>query len=354
MRTTHARAPVSTITDRSSRASSSSGRKRPRSSGTRPSPITFSKSGWPSAAPTPGCSSTTSPSAPQSSLPRSKPRSRTFVSASTVPEDDPIEPWDVSYYAEKLRKARFDFDDEQVRPYFSVERVIEGLFAVVEKLYGGARTTLGRGADLAPGRRMPSARRRAWSRDREVLRRLLSARRQARRCVDEQLHHRRPARFGRELRSARRIDLRERDPADRRCARAVDPPRGRDSLPRVRSPDAPLLERGRRALARGHARGVGLRGASVADHGELDLGARGARPVRAALRDGRADPRRAPREDAARAHFPRRERDDASARFCDRRPGAAHERRRRRRPSRARARDHGALRADPAPPTTTR
>jgi oligopeptidase A len=48
----------------------------------------------------------------------------------------PLAPWDVGYYAEKLRKARFDFDDEQLRPFFSVDRVLGGLFAVVERLYG--------------------------------------------------------------------------------------------------------------------------------------------------------------------------------------------------------------------------
>lgn len=47
-----------------------------------------------------------------------------------------LEPWDVGYYSEKLRRARFDFDAEELRPYFDVTRVIGGLFAVVERLYG--------------------------------------------------------------------------------------------------------------------------------------------------------------------------------------------------------------------------
>lgn len=51
----------------------------------------------------------------------------------TAPE---IQPWDAGYYAEKLRKARFDFDDEELRPYFPVDRVLGGLFTVVERLYG--------------------------------------------------------------------------------------------------------------------------------------------------------------------------------------------------------------------------
>ncbi len=47
-----------------------------------------------------------------------------------------LDPWDVGYYAEKLRKARFDFDDEELRPYFAADRVLDGLFTVVERLYG--------------------------------------------------------------------------------------------------------------------------------------------------------------------------------------------------------------------------
>jgi len=52
------------------------------------------------------------------------------------PAAPPLQPWDVSYYAEKQRKALYDFDDEALRPYFSAQRVIEGMFAVVERLYG--------------------------------------------------------------------------------------------------------------------------------------------------------------------------------------------------------------------------
>ncbi len=47
-----------------------------------------------------------------------------------------LQPWDVAYYAEKMRLARFDVDEEQLRPYFPVERVLEGIFATAERLYG--------------------------------------------------------------------------------------------------------------------------------------------------------------------------------------------------------------------------
>ena len=47
-----------------------------------------------------------------------------------------IEPWDISYFAEKQRKALYEFDEEQLRPYFPAERVLDGMFQIVEKLYG--------------------------------------------------------------------------------------------------------------------------------------------------------------------------------------------------------------------------
>jgi oligopeptidase A len=52
------------------------------------------------------------------------------------PGAPPLQPWDVSYYAEKLRKARFDFQEEDLRPYFPLERVIAGLFDIVRRLFG--------------------------------------------------------------------------------------------------------------------------------------------------------------------------------------------------------------------------
>jgi len=47
-----------------------------------------------------------------------------------------MEPWDVGYYSEKLRKARFDFNEEDLRPYFPLDRVVDGLFELVHRLYG--------------------------------------------------------------------------------------------------------------------------------------------------------------------------------------------------------------------------
>ncbi len=47
-----------------------------------------------------------------------------------------LEPWDWRFYAEKVRNARFDLDDQALRPYFPIDRVREGAFHVANRLYG--------------------------------------------------------------------------------------------------------------------------------------------------------------------------------------------------------------------------
>ena len=47
-----------------------------------------------------------------------------------------LQAWDFSYYANKLRQQRFDFDDECLRPYFELNAVIQGMFGLAHKLYG--------------------------------------------------------------------------------------------------------------------------------------------------------------------------------------------------------------------------
>lgn len=47
-----------------------------------------------------------------------------------------IAPWDYYYYAEKVKKDKFNLEEGDVRPYFSLENVLNGLFYAAEKLYG--------------------------------------------------------------------------------------------------------------------------------------------------------------------------------------------------------------------------
>ena len=47
-----------------------------------------------------------------------------------------LQPWDWNYYTEKLRKEQYDLDDEQLKPYFSLENVKQGIFTVCKNLYG--------------------------------------------------------------------------------------------------------------------------------------------------------------------------------------------------------------------------
>ncbi|MCI0494013.1 M3 family metallopeptidase [candidate division KSB1 bacterium] len=47
-----------------------------------------------------------------------------------------LEPWDWWFYAEKVKKAKYDLDEEMLRPYFKLENVIDGVFMVATKLYG--------------------------------------------------------------------------------------------------------------------------------------------------------------------------------------------------------------------------
>lgn len=47
-----------------------------------------------------------------------------------------LEPWDMAYFAERLRKAQFDMDDEVLRPYFELSKVLSGVYSLLERLYG--------------------------------------------------------------------------------------------------------------------------------------------------------------------------------------------------------------------------
>lgn len=47
-----------------------------------------------------------------------------------------LEPWDVTYYAEKLRQSRYSISQEDIRPYLPIDTVVKGMFETVARLYG--------------------------------------------------------------------------------------------------------------------------------------------------------------------------------------------------------------------------
>lgn len=53
-----------------------------------------------------------------------------------------LEPWDWWYYAEKVRKEKYDLDENELKPYFSLANVRDGMFDVATKLYGISFTRL--------------------------------------------------------------------------------------------------------------------------------------------------------------------------------------------------------------------
>lgn len=58
-----------------------------------------------------------------------------FKAKSTNSDISRLAPWETTYWIEKLNKEKFNFDEEDLRPYFEKEKVFKGLFELVEKLY---------------------------------------------------------------------------------------------------------------------------------------------------------------------------------------------------------------------------
>ncbi len=46
-----------------------------------------------------------------------------------------LEKWDTAYYSEKLKQEKFDLDDELLKPYFQLEKVLDGVFTIAQRLY---------------------------------------------------------------------------------------------------------------------------------------------------------------------------------------------------------------------------
>lgn len=62
------------------------------------------------------------------------------------PGEGCLAPWETSFWAERLRRSRYDFDEEQLRPYFPKNRVLTGLFEIVHRVFGLSVTARPSGA----------------------------------------------------------------------------------------------------------------------------------------------------------------------------------------------------------------
>jgi oligopeptidase A len=48
---------------------------------------------------------------------------------------DKLQPWDTTYFSERLKEKKFDLTEEQLRPYFSLPNVLDGLFGLVKRIF---------------------------------------------------------------------------------------------------------------------------------------------------------------------------------------------------------------------------
>jgi oligopeptidase A len=61
---------------------------------------------------------------------------RAHAIAQNAPEANDLKHWDLAYWSERLREAKFDFNAEELRPYFPLEQVLSGLFNLAHNLFG--------------------------------------------------------------------------------------------------------------------------------------------------------------------------------------------------------------------------
>ena len=126
---------ASTTPARSSPGSPRSGPSVPRCSATPTTPPTW----WPTRPPAAPTAVTEMLDAMAAPAMRNLERERAEIEAAMRADgvDGPVQPWDWSYYAAKVKAATYDVDTAALRPYFSLDRVLhDGIFHAAEKLYG--------------------------------------------------------------------------------------------------------------------------------------------------------------------------------------------------------------------------
>ncbi|ERT06995.1 peptidase M3 family protein [Lyngbya aestuarii BL J] len=61
---------------------------------------------------------------------------KAFAASKNAPEAEDLKHWDMSFWAERQREEKFAFTDEELRPYFPLPQVLEGLFGLVKRIFG--------------------------------------------------------------------------------------------------------------------------------------------------------------------------------------------------------------------------
>ncbi|KAL2531963.1 putative cytosolic oligopeptidase A [Abeliophyllum distichum] len=61
---------------------------------------------------------------------------KVFVKNQGSPEADYLNHWDISFWSERLRELKYEINEEELRPYFSLPKVMDGLFSLANKLFG--------------------------------------------------------------------------------------------------------------------------------------------------------------------------------------------------------------------------
>nr|XP_011466617.1 PREDICTED: probable cytosolic oligopeptidase A [Fragaria vesca subsp. vesca] len=59
-----------------------------------------------------------------------------FSKSQDAPEANDLNHWDISFWSERLRESKFDINEEELRPYFSLPKVMDGLFSLANKIFG--------------------------------------------------------------------------------------------------------------------------------------------------------------------------------------------------------------------------
>lgn len=59
-----------------------------------------------------------------------------FKAEKTGTPVDGLQPWEVGFWSEKIKKERYDFDDEDLRPYFPIQSVLKGMFELATQIFG--------------------------------------------------------------------------------------------------------------------------------------------------------------------------------------------------------------------------